>query len=76
MDYSSKAVKHAVSLGSELLRLAGSVEKAACVLNQGRVARLGNHLSFTEEGHVIGISDLHKAYLIEMAQQGVLSRTH
>ena len=50
------------------------MEKAAGALNRERVALLGNHLSFTEEGHVIGISDLHKAYLIEMAQQGVPSR--
>ena len=55
--------------------MSGSVEKAARVLNQERVALLlGNHLSFTEEGHSIGISDLHKAYLIEMAQQGAPGR--
>ena len=74
MEYSSEALQQAVKLGSELLRLSGSVEKAAGALNRERVALLGNHLSFTEEGHVIGISDLHKAYLIEMAQQGVPSR--
>ena len=65
MEYSSEALQQAVKLGSELLRLSGSVEKAAGALNRERVALLGNHLSFTEEGHVIGISDLHKAYLIE-----------
>ena len=74
VEYSSEALQQAVKLGSELLRLSGSVEKAAGALNRERVALLGNHLSFTEEGHVIGISDLHKAYLIEMAQQGVPSR--
>ena len=74
VEYSSEAVQQAVKLGSELLRLSGSVEKAACALNRERVALLRNHLSFTEEGHVIGISDLHKAYLIKMAQQGVPSR--
>ena len=74
MEYSSEALQQAVKLGSELLRLSGSVEKAAGALNRERVAFLDNHLSFTEEGHVIGISDLHKAYLIEMAQQGVPSR--
>ena len=73
-DYSAAAVKHAVSLGSELLKLAGSVEKAARALNQERVVLLGNHLAFTEEGHVLGVSDLHRAYLIEMAQHGVPSR--
>ena len=60
-DYSAAAVKHAVSLGSELLKLAGSVEKAARALNQERVVLLGNHLAFTEEGHVLGVSDLHRA---------------
>ena len=74
VEYSSEALQQAVKLGSELLRLSGSVEKAAGALNRERVALLGNHLSFTEEGHVIGVSDLHKAYLIEMAQQGVPSR--
>ena len=73
VEYSSEALQQAVKLGSELLRLSGSVEKAAGALNRERVALLGNHLSFTEEGHVIGISDLHKAYLIEMAQQGAPS---
>ena len=53
-------------LSSMRLAWAGSVEKAACVLNQERVAFLGNHLSFTED--VIGISDLHKAYLIGTAR--------
>ena len=70
MEYPPKAVKHAVSLGSDLLQMSGSVEKAARVLNQERVALLGNHLSFTRKGMSSGSA----TSLIEMAQQGVPSR--
>ncbi|CAE7222753.1 unnamed protein product, partial [Symbiodinium pilosum] len=64
----------AVALGSRLLRLSGSVEKAAKAVNQERLIVSGNHLAFTEGGHVQGITNLHRAYLLEMAQDGVPSR--
>ena len=73
-DYSRDSLKEAVALGSRLLRLSGSVEKAAKAVNQERLIVSGNHLAFTEGGHVQGITNLHRAYLLEMAQDGVPSR--
>ena len=73
-DFTTERVAEASSLGSAMLVRAGSVESAARALNRVRLQDQGQHLSFAEDGKLLGLTELHGKYLREMAVEGVPSR--
>ena len=60
-------------MGADLVLAAGSVEEAANQLNAARLAEFSNHLQVAEDGHLLGLSELHAEYFRQMVTEGVPS---
>ena len=61
--YSKEAVRKATEAGNALLRAAGSVPRAAELVNKARLRKYGEHFQKAKEGALKGLSPLHEQYL-------------
>ncbi|CAE8678476.1 unnamed protein product, partial [Polarella glacialis] len=72
--YSNENVQRAVELGSNLVKEAGSVMRAATEIKTAREEKMGNCLKMGAEGKLKGLSELHRRYLEANGKNGVSSR--
>ena len=72
--YSKEAVRKATEAGNALLRAAGSVPRAAELVNKARLRKYGEHFQKAKEGALKGLSPLHEQYLKDCVLKGVPSR--
>ena len=67
-------MRKATEAGNALLRAAGSVPRAAELVNKARLRKYGEHFQKAKEGALKGLSPLHEQYLKDCVLKGVPSR--